>query len=294
MSDPLLLPSPARSNPPPAWRIVLRRPFALLGLLLVLLHGLSAAAAPWWIPHDPMALVDAALEPPGSAYLLGTDELGRDFLSRVAMGGRVAIGVALSAGFIAAVGGGLIGLLAAYHRGWVDDLISRLVELKLAIPSILFVALFVTGFGQSVGVLVAVIAIIKMMGAIRTVRAAGIQLMEQGFVKAALLRGERAHAVILRELLPNVADLLMVEFALRSSSALLLVSALSFLGLGLSPPTPDWGLMIHAGLSAIHSEPWLILVPAVCISSLVVGINFATEGLADALGLDAARGAAHG
>jgi peptide/nickel transport system permease protein len=105
-----------------------------------------------------------------------------------------------------------------------------------------------------------------------------------------ILRGESGGAIILRELLPNIADLLTVEFALRASSALLLVSALSFLGLGLSPPIPDWGLMIHDGLQSIRSEPWLILVPALCISTLVMGINFATEGVADALGLEAARG----
>lgn len=274
--------------------ILVRRPMALAGVLLVLMHLAAAISAPWWVPHDPTALVAPALEPPSAEYRFGTDELGRDFLSRVLMGGRVAITVAFTAGFIAALAGGLLGLAAAYYRGLFDDVVSRLVELKLAIPSILFVALFVTGFGQSVVVLVAVIAIIKMMGAIRTSRAAGIQLMEQGYVKAAQLRGETGPAIIVRELLPNVADLLAVEFALRSSSALLLVSALSFLGLGLSPPTADWGLMIHAGLSAIHSEPWLILIPALCISTLVIGVNFATEGLADAFGLDAARGAAHG
>lgn len=274
--------------------ILVRRPMALAGVLLVLAHLVAAISAPWWVPHDPTALVAPALEPPSAEHRFGTDELGRDFLSRVFMGGRVAIMVAFTAGLIAALGGGLVGLAAAYYRGLFDDAVSRLVELKLAIPSILFVALFVTGFGQSVLVLVVVIAIIKMMGAIRTSRAAGIQLMEQGYVKAAQLRGESGPAIIVREMLPNVADLLVVEFALRSSSALLLVSALSFLGLGLSPPTPDWGLMIHAGLAAIHSEPWLILIPAVCISTLVIGVNFATEGLADAFGLDAARGAAHG
>lgn len=274
--------------------LVLRRPIALIGLLLVLAHLLAAITAPWWVPYDPTALVAPALEPPSAEHRFGTDELGRDFLSRVFMGGRVAIVVAFSAGLIAALGGGLIGLAAAYYRGWVDDVVSRLVELKLAIPSILFVALFVTGFGQSIGVLVLVIGIIKMMGAIRTARAAGIQLMALGYVKAAQLRGEAGLTVIVRELLPNVSELLLVEFALRSSSALLLVSALSFLGLGLTPPTPDWGLMVHAGLSAIHSEPWLILVPALCISTLVIGVNFATEGLADAFGLDAARGSAHG
>jgi peptide/nickel transport system permease protein len=132
---------------------------------------------------------------------------------------------------------------------------------------------------------------IYMMGVIRTSRAMGITLMELGYVKAAKLRGESAGAIILRELLPNIADLLTVEFALRTSSALLLVSALSFLGLGISPPTPDWGLMIQSGLQSIRSEPWLILAPALCISTLVIGINFATEGVAESLGLEAARGA---
>lgn len=275
-----------------AMRRLARRPLAVGGIVLVLLHVVVALAAPLLVPFDPLRLVEAPLEPPGGAHLLGTDELGRDFLSRVLMGGRVSILVAFAAGGIAALGGGLIGLAAACHRGWVDDVVSRLVEMKIAIPSILFVSLFVTGFGQSIAVLVGVIATIKMMGVIRTARAQGLVLMQSGYVKAALLRGERRGAIVVRELLPNVADLLAVEFALRSSSALLLVSSLSFLGLGISPPTPDWGLMIHDGLSSIRSEPWLILVPALCISTLVVAIAFATDGLADALGLEAARGVA--
>ena len=269
-----------------------RRPLTWVGLLLVIVHLFAALLAPWLAQYDPMALIDAPLEPPGERYWLGTDELGRDFFSRLVWGGRVSIAAALAAGAIATVGGGLLGLAMAYFRGAFDDLVSRLVEMKLAIPAILFVALFVTGFGQSVGVLIAVMAIIKMMGVIRTSRALGIVLMEQGYVKAALLRGESAASVILREMFPNAADLLAVEFALRSSSALLLVSALSFLGLGISPPTPDWGLMVHEGLSAMRSEPWLILAPALCISSLVIGINLATEGLTEAMGLEVARGAA--
>ena len=125
-----------------------------------------------------------------------------------------------------------------------------------------------------------------------TLDAQGLVLMSQGFIMAAKLRGESAPHIILREMLPNILDLLSVEFALRMSSALLLVSTLSFLGLGLSPPTPDWGLMVHEGLQSIRSQPWLILVPAGCIASLVLGINFATEGLADALGLEVTRGVA--
>jgi len=152
------------------------------------------------------------------------------------------------------------------------------------------VAIFVTGFGQSVPVLIVAVGIIQMMGVVRTARAAGIVLMEQGYVRAAQLNGESGAIIILRELLPNVADLLAVEFALRASSALLLVSALSFLGLGISPPTPDWGLMVEDGMALLESEPALVLAPALCIATLVLGMNLAAEGLADALGLDAARG----
>ncbi len=273
--------------------LLIRRPLAMIGVMLVAVHLTIALTSPLWVPYDANSLVTMALDAPSSEYLFGSDELGRDFFTRVMLGGRVSIMVAFSAGLIAAICGGLIGLSAAYFGGFFDDAVSRIVELKLAIPSILFVALFVTGFGQSLGVFIIVIAIIKMMGAIRTCRAAGIQLMQLGYVKASQLRGESASSIILRDLLPNILDLLLVEFALRSSSALLLVSALSFLGLGLSPPTPDWGLMIHSGLSAIHSEPWLILIPAFCISTLVIGINFATEGIADVYGLDAARGSTH-
>jgi peptide/nickel transport system permease protein len=270
---------------------LIRRPLTLLGLVIVLLHLGVAAAAPWITPHDPLRLLDAPLEPPTADYWLGTDELGRDFFSRLLLGGQIAIVASAAAGLIAALGGGLIGLAAAYHRGLLDDVVSRFVEMKLSIPAILLVSLFVTGFGQSLAVLIVVMGSIYMMGVIRTSRAMGITLMELGYVKAAKLRGESAGAIILRELLPNVADLLTVEFALRTSSALLLVSALSFLGLGVSPPTPDWGLMIQSGLQSIRSEPWLILAPALCISTLVIGINFATEGVADLLGLEAARGA---
>lgn len=270
---------------------LVRRPLAVLGLALIAIHLGVATTADWLAPYDPLKLLDAPLEPPTATYWLGTDELGRDFFSRLLLGGRISIVAAACAGIIAAFGGGLVGLAAAHHRGMFDDAVSRLVEMKLSIPTILLVSLFVTGFGQSLAVLVTVMGLIYMMGVIRTSRAQGIIIMEQGYVKAAKLRGESAFTIIFREMLPNVADLLTVEFAIRTSSALLLVSALSFLGLGVSPPTPDWGLMIQSGLQSIRSEPWLILAPALCISTLVIGINFATEGVADLLGLEAARGA---
>jgi len=273
---------------------LLRRPVALLGLALVLAHLGVALSAPWIAPYAPTRLLDAPLEPPNATYWLGTDDLGRDAFSRLLWGGRVAMLVAFCAGALAVLGGTLLGLSAAFRRGVFDDVLLRLVEMKLAVPTILFVAIFVTGFGQSVPVLIAAVGIIQMMGVVRTTRAAGIVLMEQGYVRAAQLNGEGGATIVLRELLPNVADLMAVEFALRASSALLLVSALSFLGLGISPPTPDWGLMVEDAMALLDSEPHLVLAPALAIASLVLGINLAAEGLAEALGLDAARGGSGG
>jgi peptide/nickel transport system permease protein len=275
-------------------RVLWRRPSALLGIAVVLAHLGMALAAPWISPYTPTSLLDAPLEPPGATYWLGTDDLGRDAFSRLLWGGRVAMLVAFSAGAFAVLGGTLLGLSAACRRGTFDDVLLRLVEMKLAVPTILFVAIFVTGFGQSVATLIVAVGIIQMMGVVRTTRAAGIVLMEQGYVRAARLNGEGGATIVLRELLPNVADLMAVEFALRASSALLLVSALSFLGLGISPPTPDWGLMVEDAMALLDSEPQLMLAPALAISSLVLGINLAAEGLAEALGLDAARGGAGG
>ncbi len=275
-------------------KALLRNPACLIGVLLVVLHLVVAIGAPWFAPYAPTSLLDAPLDPPSATYWLGTDDLGRDAFSRLLWGGRVAMLVAFAAGIIAVVGGAVLGLSAAFMRGAFDDCMLRLVEMKLAVPTILFVAIFVTGFGQSILILILAIGIIQMMGVIRTTRAAGIVLMEQGYVRAAQLNGESGPKIILRELLPNVADLMAVEFALRASSALLLVSALSFLGLGISPPTPDWGLMVEDAMALLDSEPHLVLAPALAISTLVLGINLAAEGLAEALGLDAARGGASG
>jgi peptide/nickel transport system permease protein len=275
-------------------KALLRNPACLIGILLVVLHLIVAIGAPWFAPYAPTSLLDAPLEPPSATYWLGTDDLGRDAFSRLLWGGRVAMLVAFAAGIIAVIGGAVLGLSAAFMRGAFDDCMLRLVEMKLAVPTILFVAIFVTGFGQSIPILILAIGIIQMMGVIRTTRAAGIVLMEQGYVRAAQLNGESGPMIILRELLPNVADLMAVEFALRASSALLLVSALSFLGLGISPPTPDWGLMVEDAMALLDSEPHLVLAPALAISTLVLGINLGAEGLAEALGLDAARGGASG
>jgi len=266
-------------------------PGTTIGVGLVALHLLGALLAPFYIPYGETQLAGFPLLQPGTAeHLLGTDVLGRDYFTRLVMGGRTSIFVAMVGVLGAVVIGGMLAISAAYIGGLFDDAVMRIVDTKLSIPGILFVALFVTGFGRSVTVLTVVIGLTYMPGAIRIIRSQALTLVPLGYVKAARLRGESALSVIVRELTPNVMEIVAVEFALRTSSAILTVSALSFLGLGISPPTPDWGLMVSDGVRQIYSAPWLVLLPAFFISTLVIGLNFATDGLANALGLDAARG----
>jgi peptide/nickel transport system permease protein len=272
----------------------LRRPTALIGIMLVVFHLSIALASPWISPFDPTDLVGGRAEAPGMEFFLGTDVLGRDYLSRLLYGGRMALLVTFTGVFLAVLIGSMLGVATAYTGGLFDDIMMRIAEVKLALPGILFVALFITGFGESTLVLVTLIGLIYAPGVIRIVRAQALTQVQLGYVKAAQLRGESTLAIIWREILPNTLDVVYVEFAIRMSHAVLLLSALSFLGLGISPPTPDWGLMVSEGVGQISFAPWLILCPSVFISTLVLGLNFGAEGLANALGLDAARGHAGG
>ena len=275
----------------PLLAAVRHTPGTSIGVALVLFHVLLALFAPLLIPYGENALAGPVLLPPGSDnFLLGTDGIGRDYLSRLMMGGRTSIFVAMVGVLGAVTIGSIIAVSSAYFGGLYDDVVMRIVDTKISIPGILFVALFVVGFGRSITVLTIVIGLSYMPGAIRIVRSQALTQVPLAYVRSARLRGETSASIILRELMPNVMEVVWVEFAIRTSSAILTVSALSFLGLGITPPTPDWGLMIADGVSQIYYAPWLVLLPAALISSLVIGLNFATEGLANALGLDAARG----
>lgn len=272
----------------------LRKPSAIIGLAIVVLHLAIALSAPWIAPHSPMALVGVRAQPPGPEFWLGTDVLGRDYLSRLLYGGRMVLLVSFTGVMCAVLFGSVVGTATAYLGGVFDDVVMRIVDMKIALPGILFVALFVTGFGSSLGVLIVLMGLIYFPGVIRIVRSQAMTQVNLGYVKSAQLRGENAVSIILRELYPNTLDVVYVEFAIRMSHSILLLSALSFLGIGISPPTPDWGLMVSKGVEQLTFAPWLVLAPSVFISTLVVGLNFAAEALANALGLDAARGYAGG
>ena len=268
----------------------LRKPAAIVGLALVAIHLALALFAPWIAPYDPTDLVGGRAEAPGAEFWLGTDVLGRDYLSRLIHGGRMALLVTFTGVVLAVLVGSLCGVAAAYYGGVFDDVMMRICDIKLALPGILFVSLFITGFGESLGVLVTLVGLVYFPGVIRIVRAQALTQVNLGYVKAAQLRGETGPSVIGREILPNTLDVVYVEFAIRMSHAVLLLSTMSYLGLGLSPPTPDWGLMVSEGVGQISFAPWLVLFPAVFISTLVIGLNFGAEALANALGMDAARG----
>lgn len=273
------------------WNRIRRSPGTMIGLALVLAHALVAIFAPWIAPYEVTSIVGFPMSPIGTPdFLLGTDNIGRDYLSRLMMGGRTSIFVALVAISGSVAGASFLAISAAYIGGHYDDIVMRMVDTMLAIPGILFVALIVTGFGRSEAVLIFAIGFSYMPGAIRVIRSHALTIVPLGYVQAARLRGISVFRIFLRELLPNCIEIIAVEFALRMSSSILAVSALSFLGLGISPPTPDWGLMIAEAVKTIYAAPMLVLLPSLFISTLVVGLNLASDGLANAIGLDAARG----
>jgi peptide/nickel transport system permease protein len=271
-------------RPARMWRLR-REKLAVAGAIVVLLHLAMAAIGPWIVPFDPTLTIDAPLLPPALPYLLGTDLLGRDLLSRTIEGGRVAIFACLGGVALATILGAMLGLLVAKVGGILDDIVMRLVDALMALPDFLLISMLVLGFGTSSLTLLGVMALVYAPGVTRTMRARGKALAALDYVRSAQLRGESLLAILTRELLPNVLPLLSVEFAIRFSSALLRLSALSFLGLGVRQPTPDWGRMVQEAVGVLATDPQLLLAPAACLSSLVIGVNFAVDGLARVLGV---------
>jgi peptide/nickel transport system permease protein len=181
--------------------------------------------------------------------------------------------------------GTMLGMLAGYIGGRLDEAISRVVDAMMAVPSLIMIAILTLAFGKDIPALVPVVAVVYTWGVIRVVRAKTISLSTLDFVRSAELRGETRWAIMTREILPNLTALLGVEFAVRLSSVILRISALSFLGLGISQPTPDWGLMVQDAMGVVFTDPWFLLLPAFMLSSLIVGVNFMVDGLSRAFGI---------
>jgi peptide/nickel transport system permease protein len=251
------------------------------GMVAVLL--VVGVAAPWIAPYDPLrAVADSFGEPfpPQSAYLLGTDELGRDLLSRFLFGARLSLLVALVATTITLALGVSVGLCAGYFGGWVDPVLMRMTDVVLAFPALLLAIALAALFEPGLTTLFVVIGLVSWTGVARTVRGEVLSLRQRDFVAAAHGLGAGPGRLLVRHLLPNVAPTIVVMAALSTSTTILLDAGLSYLGLGVPVPTPSWGRMISESQAYYRSAPWLMLVPGLGIVYAVVAFNFLGYGLA--------------
>ena len=266
------------------------RTSGLVGLILVAFHIVLAIVAPLIAPYDFKELsAQIILNAPSSEHWFGTDNLGRDILTRTMLGGRQAILVTTISTIIAIIWGGLLGVLFGLVGGRLDELLMRLVDAFLCLPWILVLLLIVVMVGSGPVILILTLGFFYGIPVIRMARAATHDVVALDFVTAARTRGEARSTIVRRELLPNVLDVLLVEGAMRWSWMLLAFSSLSFLGFGITPPTPDWGLMISDARSFMSFAPWTALPPVVALSSLIIGINLSADALSKALGIDRAQ-----
>jgi peptide/nickel transport system permease protein len=214
--------------------------------------------------------------------LFGTDNLGRDVLSRFLYGGRWLLVLSALATLLGVGAGALVGLVSGYFRGWPDEVLMRGGDVLLAFPQVVIALLLLTVFGPQVWLLVLVVALGHAPRTARVVRGAALSVVGRDFVQAAEAAGVPAWRILVRELLPNITGTLMVEVGLRLTYSIGLIAALSFLGLGLQPPAADWGLMINENRVALTVQPWSVVLPVLAIAVLTVGTNLVTDGLARA------------
>ena len=262
------------------YRGFLDAPFsAKLGLVTITAYLVVALFAPVVAPYSETEILGGAYEVWSDKYLLGTDNLGRDMLSRLIFGARNTIGIALAAVIIAFAIGGVTGMFSAILGGWYDTIISRIVDILMAIPSLVFALLILTILGTSMTTLVLVIAVLDSTRVYRITRAAAMNVAVMDFVEVARLRGEGMWWVIRKEILPNIMAPLLAEFGLRFCFVFLFIAALSFLGLGIQPPTADWGSMVRDNATLINYDDITPLLPAAAIAVLTVAVNFVVDWL---------------
>ncbi|HEY3066885.1 MAG TPA: ABC transporter permease [Methylomirabilota bacterium] len=267
-----------------------RRRTALFGLVVVVLVVLAAAAAPWLVAFDPIQQdLDGRLKPPGTRtetgalHVLGTDHLGRDLLARIVFGARPALMVGIAAVALSGALGMLVGLLAGYFGGRMDDVLMRLADIQLAFPFILLAIAVIGVLGPSLQTIIVVIGVSSWVVYARVVRGTVLTLREREFVQAALALGGRDGRVIFRHILPNAFTPWLVVATLDMARVIVIESALSFLGLGVQPPTPTWGGMLADGRVYISTAWWLATFPGLAILVTVLGINLFGDGLRDTL-----------
>jgi peptide/nickel transport system permease protein len=253
--------------------------FAKVGLAIVVINLLVAIFGPWLAPYDQSQSVGDTWAPSSAQMLLGADQIGRDMLTRLIYGARMTIGIAACTTALSFLIGITLGFTAAVVGKWVDVVLSRVVDVMLSIPQLIFALIILGVFGSSIPVLIITIAVLDSTRVFRLARALGMNLAVLEFVEAARLRGEGLWWVIRREILPNAAAPLISEFGLRFCFNFLFVAALSFLGIGVQPPYADWGGMVRDNAPAINFGLFAPLYPALAIATLTVGGNLVVDWL---------------
>lgn len=261
-------------------RLLLRRPSFIIGSVILLFWLVCAVGGDRITPYDPIKDFDTSSQRPGSGHLMGTDQIGRDVLSRVMAGSRDVLIAAPVAAVLSVAAGAMLGLLMGYYRGWVDELLSRIVEALLSIPVILVALLITASLGSSRIVLIFTVAVLFTPIVTRTVRAAVLSEAQLDYVTSARLRGENGLFVMTREILPNISGAIVVELTVRIGYAVFTIATLSFLGQGIQPPSPDWGLGISDTYGLIPAGQWWpTLFPALAIASLVIAVNLVADSI---------------
>ena len=272
--------------------LILRTNTGRVGFIIVAVHLTLALAGPWIAPYPPTDYhLDARFSGPSSEYWLGTDEFGRDVLSRVLAGARSIIWISVIGTIFGVTLGTAVGVTSGYLGGKIDQFMMRIVDWFLAIPSLLLTILVINMASQRFSnidhswIIIFVIGISFMPNNSRVIRSAALAIKPLEFVQSARLRGEPTLYIMFREVLPNVFPVVAVEATIRLSFALLLTAGLGFLGLGVKPPEPDWGLMVSENADHLGTVPWAALAPGLAMASLVVGINLLADGIRQAQNL---------
>lgn len=259
---------------------LVRSPGSIAGLVILLFWFTMAIAWPLLAPHGPTDFhLLKKFTPPSSEYWLGTDNFGRDVLSRILAGSRSVLFVSLSAAVLGVLIGTTLGLTAAFYGGIIEEGLMRLMDVLMAFPLIVMALLIIAVLGPSQVNVVMVVAFAFAPYNARVIRAAALNQRDLNFVAAARLRGENGPYIMTVEILPNISGTIVVELTVRLALAIFTIATLSFLGLGIQPPTPDWGLMIAEGRQYYRIAPWIVLFPSLAIASLIVGINLLADGL---------------
>jgi peptide/nickel transport system permease protein len=261
----------------------------MVGSAILIAYLLVAITGPLWAPYGYAKVgLDVPFAGPSSDHWFGTDSLGRDVFSRVIYGTRVVMFMALSSTFLAVLIGGALGLLSGFIGGGPDELLMRFVELLISIPFLVFALLIVAAAGPklagTIPLLIGVVVILYTPRVMRLARSVAVDLVTRDFITVARARGESSWSMVFREIAPNASGLLLVEYGLRAGYAPIIIGTLGFLGVGVRPPTPEWGLMMAENRVALGVQPLAVIAPAIALAGLVIGINLTTDGLARMLG----------